>query len=138
MSAMSPQTQPRTPQAQAIMRISTMSPLQQSAFSPPSISQSHYSAPPTPEVKSDMQPWPQGSTFGEPPYNAFLQMNQGDNSNLNGILDWQHGIPPYAHLESPTSANLFEQHPEISVNPADLVLHPSESDFPRFWHQQDN
>jgi hypothetical protein len=139
MSAMSPQTQPRTPQAQAIMRISTMSPLQQSAFSPPPpISQSHYSAPPTPEVESDMQPWPQGSTFDEPPYNAFPQMNQGDNSNLNGILDWQHGIPPYAHLESPTSANLFEQHPEMSVNPADLVLHPSESGFPGFWHQQDN
>jgi hypothetical protein len=131
-NAMSPQTQPRTPQPQAITRISTMSPAQQSAFSPPS--QSHFSAPATPDVKQNMQPWEQ-SAFGGPSCSGLAQMNQCDNSDFPHILDWQHGVQPYSHLEVPGSANIFEQHPEMSVNPADLMLHPMESDLTGFWQQ---
>jgi hypothetical protein len=132
--AMSPRSQPRTPQPQAIARITT-SPFQQS---PSPMSQSRFSVPPTPdEVKSATQPW-HHDLFGDTSYNHLPQTHQPDNSSFPVILDWQHGVQPYAHLEATGSANLFEQHPEMSVNPADLELHPSEPNFPRFWDQQQN
>ena len=132
--AMSPQTQPRTPQPQAITRIASASPFRQS---PSPMSQSRFSIPPTSEVKPTTQPWQQ-DPFGEPSYNDHPQMSQPTNSPFPGILDWQTSVQPYVHLEVSGSANIFEQHPQMSVNPADLELHPSEPNFSDYWRQQEN
>jgi hypothetical protein len=138
-SAMSPQTQPRIPQPQAITRIATVSPLQQSSFSsPPPMSRSHFSVPPTPDVKTVVQAWQQASPFGESLHNAFPQSSQDNTSSFPDVLDWQHSVRPYPHLEVPGSANLFVQHPEMGINPADLELHPSVGGFAGFWQEQHN
>ncbi|KAF1839408.1 hypothetical protein BDW02DRAFT_643856 [Decorospora gaudefroyi] len=123
MSAMSPRAQSHTPQPPNIPRITSMPPVHQSAFSPPQLSQTHFSASPTPDDMKPtdmMQPWQQTDTFGGPSYDSFQQMNQGDNSEFSGIVDWQHDVHAYPPYAAHAEANLFEQHPELGVSLADV------------------
>jgi hypothetical protein len=138
-TTMSPHTQPRTPQSQAITRIATVSPFQPSPLSsPPPMSHGHFCIPPTPDVKTVDQPWQQAGTFGEPSHSAFPQVNRDITASFPCLFDWQHSVQPHSHLGVPGSANIFEDHPAMSVNPTDLILHPSEGDFTEFWQQRSN
>jgi hypothetical protein len=150
-SRLSSRAQPHTSQPEHNSRISSISPVQQSPFPPPSKPLDNFLVSATPEETkaTNMNTTSRLGTWGhvtsiEAPSDPFAQTNQSGISEFLGIEYWQHSVEPLSSRDAFTNANLFTQHPEMGVCLAEVELLPAcarvdavSEDVFGFWQHED-